>query len=158
MTYHGLAFVPNSDKVIILTKAHASIEQDERNRNQTDDGDVPKQQEYLLLMELEYKRSNGIKNGHSLETFVKMNWLYCTACIAGKGYRQSSGQLCYQFHYWTKERLGIDRPNTLGICSWAPGGKSLGCNVREKICQQQTVKYEKSLMAQTIKTNCGVKR
>ena len=55
MSYHGLAFVPDSDKVIIMTKCHASMARDEKTRNHTGAGEAPKKKEYLLFMELQYQ-------------------------------------------------------------------------------------------------------
>ena len=117
-SYHGLAFVPNSNQVIILSKAHASMARDEKTRNMTDDGEAPKKQQYLVIMELTYKQSNEIEDGHSLGIFVQMGRSYCGGCVAGQGAcRHRPERLWYQYHHWTEDRLGIDRPGTLGICS-----------------------------------------
>lgn len=158
-SYHAIAFVPNTNKVIILSKAHASMARDEKTRSKTDDGQPPKKNEYLLMMELFYKKSDEIELGHSLGVFTTMGRSYCTSCIAGLGNcRHRSERLWYQYHHWTPERLGIDRPSTLLACSWAPGGKALVCDVRAKIHEQQTVKMEATIKGQTAKLERGVKR
>ena len=66
-----------------MTKAHASMARDEKTRGKTDDGEPPKKQEYLVIMELIYRESGEIKDGHSLGIFVKMGRSYFTFCIAG---------------------------------------------------------------------------
>lgn len=158
-TYHALAFVPGTNRVIILSKCHASMARDEKTRNSTDEGEPPKKKEYLLIMELFYDKTIDIEVGHNLGIFTHMGRSYCTACIAGFGNcRHRSERLWYQYHHWTDERLGIDRPTTLLACSWAKGGKPLVCDVRAKIYAQQTVKMEMTIEKQTAKIQRGVKR
>ena len=157
--YHGIAFVPDSDKVVIMSKCHASMARDEKTRKQTDEGEMPKKKEYLLLMEMRYAKTNMIENGHDLGYFVELTRSYCTACVAGQGLCRHRGErLWYQYHHWTDERLGIDRPPTLDVCGWATGGKALSCDVRQKIHEQQSVKHTKTIADQIAKTNRGVKR
>ena len=52
-----------------------------------------------------------------------------------------SERLWYQYHNWTEDQLGIDRPSALGVCGCAPGGKVLYSNVHLNINTQQTVKF-----------------
>ena len=84
-TYHAIAFVPNANHVCILSKAIASMARDEKTRNKTDDGEAPKKQEYLLIMELEYAPTDEHSHGHALGVFVRVLRTYCTACVAGQG-------------------------------------------------------------------------
>ena len=84
-SYHGIAFVPNSDKVLILTKFHASMARDEKTRKKTEEGKTSKKNEYLLIMELRYKKSNQIEDGHDLGIFVQMGRSFCTSCVARRG-------------------------------------------------------------------------
>jgi len=72
--------------------------------------------------------------------------------------RHRGERLWYQYHHWTDERLGIDRPPTLDVCGWATGGKTLNCDVPQTIHEQQSVKLATTLADQTAKTNRGVKR
>ena len=158
-TYHALAFVPDAHRVMIVSKAIASMKRDEKTRNKTDEGEAPKKQEYLLIMELEYVPTDQHSHGHALGVFTKVLRAYCTSCVAGQGScRHIAERLWYQYHYWTPDRLGIDRPCTLDKCSWAPGSKALKSDVRMKIHEQQTVKFMPSLKAQNEKTQRGVKR
>ena len=86
---------------------------------------------------------------------------YCTACVAGQGAcRHRSERLWYQYHHWTPERLGVDGPPTLDSCSWATSDseKTLVCDVRQNIYEQQSVKLAKTLEAQKEKNERGVKR
>ena len=144
-SYHGMALLPHLGKAFILSKAQASMKKDEKTRNDTNEGEMPEKQQYLVIMELIYKPSDEIEDGHSLGIFVRMGRLYCAGCIAGQGScRHRSESLWHQYHHWTEDRLGIDRPSTLGVCGWAPGGKALTCEVRQPIFAQRTVKYEKN--------------
>jgi len=98
-SYHGLSIVPDLDKVIIMSKCHASMAPDEKTCNQTDEGEMPKKKGYLLLMELKYVKTNMIDNGHDLGVFVELTCSYCIACVAGQGMCQHRGEmLWYQFH------------------------------------------------------------
>ena len=109
--YHTVAFVPGSNRVIIICKAPASTRRDEKTRSQTKVGEASKKQEYLLMMELEYEKSNQIKNAHNLGIFTQVCRTYCMACVAGRGHcRHRAERLWYQYHHWTKERLVVDRP------------------------------------------------
>ena len=159
-SYHGICFVPDSDdRVIILTKARASMRRDEKTRNLTEEGEAPMKAEYLLIMELRYHKTDEIADGHGLGVFVELLRTYCTDCVAGQGCcRHKSERLWYQYHHWTNERLGIEKPATLEVCSWAPGGRVLCSDVRQKIYSQQTVKYVGSLKAQKEKIKRGAKR
>ena len=151
--------VPDSKRVIILSKAPASMSTDEKTRKKTYEDEPPKKKEYLVFMELIYKSTNDIENGHGLGVFVQMGRTYCANCVAGRGKcRHLTERLWYQFHHWTHDRLGIDRPRTLDVCSWAPGGKALVSDVRKKIYEQQSVRYERSIKAQLKKTKRGAKR
>ncbi|KAL7523543.1 hypothetical protein ACHAXR_001119, partial [Thalassiosira sp. AJA248-18] len=157
--YHGIAFVPDSDKVIILTKAHASMARDEKTRKETDDGEPPKKKEYLLIMELNYMKTDEMEHRHGLGVFTTMGRSYCAACVAGQGEcRHRPERLWYQYHHWTESRLGIDRPSTLDVCGWAQGGKKLTGKPTAKISEQQCVKYESTLNAQTKKTARAARR
>jgi len=158
-SYHGLAFVPDSDKILIMSKCHASMARDEKTRKKTADGEMPKKKEYLLIMELQYKKTDMIENGHDLGIFVKLTQSYCTSCVAGQGLCRHRGErLWYQYHHWTEERLGVDRPPALDVCGWSNGGKALSCDVRQKIHEQQSVKMAKTLVDQTAKINRSAKR
>ena len=140
--YHGIAFAPGGDKVIILTKSHASMVRDEKTRNKTDDGEPPEKQQYLLIMELHYIKTNDMEHQHSLGIFTNMGRSYCS-CIAGQGNcRHRPERLWYQYHHWTPERFGIERPSTVDICGWAPGGKKLKGTPTAKLSEQQCVRYE----------------
>ncbi len=83
--YHTIAFVPDSNKVIILCKNQASMNKDTKTQNQTEDGEAPKKDEYLLVLELEYMPSDQIENGHTLGIFTKLLRTYCIKCVAGQG-------------------------------------------------------------------------
>ena len=158
-SYHGIAFVPDHNRVITYSKAMASMSRDEKTRNMTKEGEASKKKEYLLLMEMEYKKTNEMHDAHDLGVFVKLRRACCTACVAGQGScRHRSERLWYQFHHWTEERLGIDRPCTLDACGWAPGGKTLKCDVRLNISDQQTVKHERTLLGMKEKLERGAKR
>ena len=54
--------------------------------------------------------------------------------------------------------MGIDRPSTLGSCSWAPGGTALVCDMHQKLYEQQSVKLDKTIEGQKEKTEYGAKR
>ena len=41
--YHALAFVPGSNRVIVLCKAQASMRRDEETRSPTEDGEAPRE-------------------------------------------------------------------------------------------------------------------
>ena len=160
-TYHAMAFVPNAKKVIILSKCHASMATDDKARKNAEKGEMTPKKEYLLMMELHYKETSEEQDGHALEIFTRMGRSYCMNCIAGKGAcRHRSERLWFQFqyHHWNEDRMGIDRPSTLGVCSWHPGGKALNSDVRQKIYEQQCVKHEQTINDQVEKMNRGVKR
>ena len=158
-TYHGIAFVPETNKVIMLSKAHASMARDEKTRNQTADGEAPKKKEYLVIMELFYEPTDEMDDKHDLGIFVRMGHHYCAQCVAGQAKcRHLPERLWYQFHQWTPERHGIERPSTIDVCGWAHGGRVLGCEVRQKIYNQQTVKYMGTIEEQNAKMKRGVKR
>ena len=89
----------------------------------------------------------------------KLGRTYCTGCIAGKDSCQHLAEtLWHQYHHWTDERLGIDRPSTIDACSWAPGGKALCCDVNRPLSAQQTVKFDRTLEGQTAKMTRNEKR
>ena len=146
-----------SNRAMILCKAQASMIRDEKTRNNTDkDGHLTKKQEYLLIMEMEYQKSDQIENGHNLGIFSKMLRSYCTKFVAGQGNcRRKSEWMWYQYHHWTDERLGIDRPCALDACSWAPGGKVLNLDIGQTIHEQQTVKHAKTVEDQSAKMKRG---
>ena len=157
--YHGIALLPDEHKVIIMSKAHASMARDEKTRKETEEGEPPKKMQYLVLMELHYRPTNKTEDGHNLGIFTRIDRSYCGGCVAGSGScRHRSERLWYQFHHWTPDRLGIDRPSTLGVCSWALGGKALNCDVCQNIHKQQLVKYEPTLSGQRAKLERGAKR
>jgi len=148
-SYHGLAFVPGTNRVIILSKAHASMARDEKTRSKTAEYEPPKKQQYLVILEMMYRETTDIDHNHSLGVFVEVGRSYCGGCIAGQGScRHRAERLWHQYHHWTDERLGIDRPPTLDACSWAPGGRKLASDVHLHIHQLQTVKHEKSIVEQ----------
>ena len=72
-SYHAMAFVPNTNKVIIMSKAHASMTKDQATRKNTPDGESPEKQEYLVIMEMIYEATNGTTGKHDLGIFVGMN-------------------------------------------------------------------------------------
>ena len=110
-------------------------------------------------MELVYKPTCQMTDCHDLGIFVSFKRSYCTACVAGAALcRHKPERLWYQYHHWTDQRLGIDRPSTLDVCSWLAGGKVLCCDVEKKLSDQQTVKHESTLEEQTAKNQRGVKR
>ena len=112
-------------------------------------------------MELEFKSTTDMIDGHSLGIFTKLTRQYCIGgCVAGGDglCRHFSERLWAQYHHWTEDRLGIEKPCTLGACSWAPSGRKLNCAVGQKIYEQQTVKHERSLEAQKEKLERGAKR
>lgn len=82
--YHAIAFVPDTDRVIILSKAHASMKLDEKTRCK-DKEQATKKREYLVMMELHYDKTSEYEAGHKLGVFVRLGRSYCTACIAGQG-------------------------------------------------------------------------
>ena len=47
-----IVFVPNTNKVISLSKAIVSMARNEKTRNQTKEGETPKKKEYLVIMDL----------------------------------------------------------------------------------------------------------
>ena len=152
-------FIPDSKKVLILSKAHALMARDEKTRSMTDEGEVPKKHQYLVIMELKYEETDEMRDKHSLGVFAELTRSVCVGCVAGKGfcwYRPE--RLWYQYHHWTEDRLGIDWPSTLGVCTWAPGGKTLNCGVQQKIHKQQAVKFERTIKEQTLTIDRGVKR
>ena len=107
------------------------MKMDEKTRNCTDEGERPDKAEYLVLLDLVYKLTEMMENGHDLGVFVKLRSSFCTACVASQGLCcHRAARLWYEFHHWTEDRLGIDRPCTLGICGWAPGGKVTNSKVR----------------------------
>ena len=133
---------------------------DEKTRKMTNDGEAPMKQEYLVILELIYKPTNEMKDKHHLGIFVELGRHYCGGgCVAGQGLcRHKPECLWFQFHHWTPERLGIDRPSTLDVCSWREGGKLLACDVRQKIYKQQPVKHAKSIEEQKKRMERNVKR
>ena len=158
-SYHGIAFVPNTNKVIILSKAHASMARDEKTRSKTPEYQPPEKQQYLVILEMIYSKTNDIEHKHSLGVFVGMERTYCGACVAGQGMcRHKPEKLWHQFHHWTDDRLGIDRPPTLDACSWVGGGKAFVSDVRAKIHELQSVKHCTNIEAQTKKMEKNAKR
>ena len=158
-TYHGIAILPELNKVFLLSKAQASMKRDEKTRKKTPDGEPPKKEEYLVIMELLYKPSDDIKDSHDLGIFTGIGRHYCTNCVAGQGNcRHKAERLWYQLHHWTPERLGIERPSTIDACSWHPGGTALVSDVRKKIYSQQSVKFELSIAEQKKKMERGARR
>ena len=134
---------------------------DEKTRNQTEDGEAPEKKEYMVLLELDFHPTNMHDTKHSLGIFSTVKRSYCTACVVGSAKascRHRSERLWFQFHHWTDERLGIDRPPTLDACSWAPGSKSLHASVKGHIYEQQAVKHEKTIEEQVAKINRGAMR
>ena len=83
-SYHAIAFVPNSNRVIILSKAHASMNTDEKTRKNTEEGERPDKDEYLILLDLAYMPTKMMEDGHDLGIFVKLNASFCTSCVAGQ--------------------------------------------------------------------------
>ena len=159
-TYHAITFVPDTDKVIVLSKARASMRTDPKTKNKTPDGEAPLKQEYLVIMELQYKSTEDMDDiKHDLGIFVSLVRHYCGQCVAGQSCcRHLSERLWYQYHVWTPERFGIDRPSTIDACGWAHGGRTLNCGVRQKIYEQQAVKYMSTLKEQEAKQKRGAKR
>ena len=83
-TYHGIAFVPNCNRVIMLTKGQASMSRDEKTRRLTAEGEMPEKKEYLEIMELEYEPTTDVTDGHGLGVFTKLVQQYCIGgCVAG---------------------------------------------------------------------------
>ena len=64
----------------------------------------------------------------------------------------------YQYHHWTDQRFGLNRPSTIDACDWAPGGNVLCCDVKKPLSAQQSVKFEKTLERQTGKMKRDVER
>jgi hypothetical protein len=158
-SYHGIAFVPDSNRVIILSKAHASMARDEKTRTKTGEYEPPEKQQYCVILEMIYNETNDIEHKHSLGVFVEMKRSYCGACVAGQGLcRHKPERLWHQFHHWTDERHGIDRPSTVDVCSWAPGGQTLESDVKSKIHELQCVKHCTNIEDQQKKMERGVKR
>lgn len=158
-TFHAIAFVPDTDRCIILSKAIASMKTDEKTRNQTDDGEMCKRAEYPVILELRYEATSHLDCTHNLGVFVEVLRSYCAQCVAGAGLcRHKAERLWFQYHHWTDERHGIDMPSTIKACAWASGGKALTSDVRAKIYQQQTVKFERTIDAQEEKMKRGAKR
>ena len=158
ITYHALASVPESNTVFILSKCQASMTSDDKTKDKTDNN-LPKKKEYLVIMELVYKPTCQMTDCHNLGIFVSFKRSYCTACVAGAALcRHRPERLWYQYHHWTDQRLGIDRPSTLDVCSWSAGRKALCCDVEKKLSDQQTVKHESTLEDQTAKNQRGVER
>ena len=158
-SYHGIAFVPNTNRVIILSKAHASMARDEKTRKNTPDYEPPEKQQYLVILEMTYDETNDIEHKHSLGVFVELKRSYCGGCVAGQGMcRHKPERLWHQFHHWTDSRLGIDRPPTLDACSWAPGGQTFMSDVKSKIHELQPVKQCTNIEEQKKKMARGAKR
>jgi hypothetical protein len=158
-SYHGIAFVPNTNRVIILSKAHASMARDEKTRKNTPDYEPPEKQQYLVILEMTYDETNDIEHKHSLGVFVELKRSYCGGCVAGQGMcRHKPECLWHQFHHWTDSRLGIDRPPTLDACSWAPGGQTFMSDVKSKIHELQPVKHCTNIEEQKKKMARGAKR
>ena len=67
-----VAFVPDSNKVLILSKACASTKTDEKTRNHTSLGEGPKKQEYLVILELTFMKSDNMKGKHNLGLFTQL--------------------------------------------------------------------------------------
>ena len=147
--YHALAFVPGTNRVIILSKAQASMKLDETTRKKTAEYEPPKKQQYLVILELTYRETNDVQHKHALGIFTEVVRSYCGGCIAGQGScRHKAERLWHQYHHWTDGRLGVNRPPTLSACSWAPGGRKLASEFHLKIHQLQTVKLENNIEAQ----------
>ena len=64
----------------------------------------------------------------------------------------------YQYHHWTDQRFGLDRPSTIDACDWEPGRNALCCDVKKPLSAQQSVKFEKTLERQTGKMKRDVER
>ncbi len=106
-------------------------------------------QQYLVILDMIYRETNELQNSHALGIFVEVVRSYCGGCIAGQGScRHKAERLWHQYHHWTNDRLGVDRPPTLDACSWAPGGRKLASDFDLKIHQLQTVKLENNAEAQ----------
>jgi len=132
---------------------------DEKNCNNTEDGEAPQKKEYMVLLELDFQPTNMHDTKHSLGIFTTVKRSYCTGCVAGQGScRHRSEQLWFQYYHWTNERLDINRPPNLDACSWAPGSISLHSSVKCHIYQQQTMKHKKTIEAQKAKIKRGAQR
>ena len=118
-----------------------------------------KRAEYPVILELRYEATSHLDCTHNLGVFVEVLRSYCAQCVAGAGLcRHKAERLWFQYHHWTDERHGIDMPSTIKACAWASGGKALTSDVRAKIYQQQTVKFERTIDAQEEKMKRGAKR
>ena len=101
----------------------------------------------------------GFPAKHTLGVFTEVVRSYCFGdCVAGEGdCIHKMIQLWIQFHHWTDERLGIDRPPTLDNCSWG-AGKPLESGVTKMLHEQQCVKHCMSVEEQISKNERGSKR
>ena len=157
-TYHALAFVPESKRCIILSKNVASMKTDDKTRGEAVDGGCLRQQ-YMVIFELEYEATTHVEDSHDLGVFTRLLRHYCGECPAGQGLcRHLAERMWFQYHHWTDERHGIERPSTIDSCSWAPGKTALVADFRAKIYEQQAVKMDKTIDEQEAKMNRGVKR
>ncbi|KAL7537896.1 hypothetical protein ACHAXR_008146 [Thalassiosira sp. AJA248-18] len=137
---------------------NASMNSDEKAKEKTDNN-MPKKKEYLVILELGYKPTCEMTDCHDLGIFEVLKRSYCTACVAGQAdCRHKAERLWYQYHHWTEERLGIDKPPTLDACSWSAGGTALCCDVEKPLHSQQTVSLERTLDKQIAKIQRGIKR
>ena len=162
-SYHAIALMPGEDstsgRAIILSKALASMRTDEKTRNATDDGEPPKKQEYLVMIELFYQETEAMEHNHDLGIFLRLGQTYCAQCVAGHTIcRHIPERLWYQYHHWTPERFGIDRPSTIDACAWAPGGRKLTAGATHHLDEQQCVKLEHTIKGQEEKAGRGVER
>jgi len=83
MKYHALASVPDTNKVLIMSKCQALIARDKKTHGSADVGQQPKKQDYLLIMEVLYKPTHENEHSHDLGIFENMTRSYCTACVTG---------------------------------------------------------------------------
>ena len=69
--HHAISFMANTKSVVALSKAHASMNRDEKTRQHA--GTVKAQKKYhVLIMELECKSTNSHKDRHDLGVFTKL--------------------------------------------------------------------------------------
>ena len=159
IVFHAMAFVPDKHNVILISKIQASMKKDEKTREKTAEGEAPDYQTYLVINELKFVETNNLTDKHALGVFTEVVRSYCFGdCVAGEGdCIHKMIQLWIQFHHWTDERLGIDRPPTLDNCSWG-AGKPLESGVTKMLHEQQCVKHCMSVEEQISKNERGSKR
>jgi hypothetical protein len=124
--YHAMALL--DDTVLLVTKQAASLRKDQTTRKETEAGEKPLPDEYLVILELGYEKTTVESHGHELGVITKVLRSWCP-CTAGRSLCVHRGMALWsQLHHWDDDRP-TDKPCTASLCGWVRGSKKRCYNV-----------------------------